>query len=159
MSGAGATLGGNLTVQSLQGSSGATPAATLSGNLDLGTYFSGGAAGTWVVALRCFSIQDTQIPNVATDLILSATITGPASTAIMQTDGGTLRLTGNNSAWAGQYLVQGGGMIEVGSNTALGSGTLSRQNNSLIVAGFGGPRTLANTFSLDSKRQSSQAPT
>src|SRR5690606_4669746 len=40
------TLGGNLTLNAFQGSSGATPAATISGKLDLGTFFSGAGGGT-----------------------------------------------------------------------------------------------------------------
>src|SRR5262249_42871985 len=41
------TMGGNLTVNNFQGSSGVTPAATISGGtLDLGTFFSGGGAGS-----------------------------------------------------------------------------------------------------------------
>jgi autotransporter-associated beta strand protein len=151
MTGAGVLeLGGNLTVQTFQGSSGATPPATISGNLNLGTFFSGGAAGTALGVTRRFAVQDTQNPNIATDLILSANITGSSDVSITQTDGGTIRLTGNNAAWAGEYLVQSAGTIEVGSNTALGSGLFSPQNNAVVLRAFGGSRTLANTISLDS---------
>jgi fibronectin-binding autotransporter adhesin len=144
------TLGGTVTMLTFQGSSGATPAATISGNLDLGTFFSGGGAGTGAGVSRRFNINDTQIPNVAADLIISADITGASDVSITHAGGGTLRLTGNNAAWSGPYMMQGGGVLELGSDTALGSGLFSTQNNGLIVRPFGGSRTIANPISLDS---------
>ena len=119
------TLGGNLTVNTFQGTSGATPAATIGGSLDLGTFFSGGAAGAGVGATRTFAVNDTQLTNIATDLTISANITGAADVSRSPArGGGTLRLTGNNSGMAGPFILNGG-IIEIGSNTALGTGLLS----------------------------------
>ena len=143
------TLGGNLTLQQFQGSSGATPAATISGNLDLGTFFSGGAAGNGAGASRTFSIADTQLQHIATDLLISANITGTSDVAITHTGAGTLQLAGNNSSWGGPYIMTGGGVLELASNTALGGGLVSLQNNGNILRAIGASRTVSNPLSLD----------
>lgn len=143
------TLDGNLTLSAVAtgGTSGASPAATISGNLNLGTFFSGGAAATGFGGTRTINIADTQLPDVAADLIISANISGAADVSITRTGAGTLRLSGNNT-FAGPFLWNGG-IIEAESNTAFGTGLLSAQNNGNVLVGIGGPRTLANAVSLD----------
>jgi len=58
------TLGGNaITVNAFQGSSGATPAATIDGGtVNLGTLFSGGGGSTW----KTINVNDTQLNRSVT---------------------------------------------------------------------------------------------
>ena len=140
------TLGGaSLTVNGFQGSSGLSPAATITGGtLDLGTFYSGAGGGI----TKTFTINDTQLGNVATDLTVSANIVGAADISVSKTGGGTLRLSGNNSGLTGPFLMNGG-IIEVGHDSAFGTGLVSLQNDGNVLRAVGGSRTIANTISLD----------
>ncbi|HTN75483.1 MAG TPA: autotransporter-associated beta strand repeat-containing protein, partial [Pirellulaceae bacterium] len=139
------TLGGaSLTLSQFQGSSGASPAATIAdGTLDLGTFYSGAGGGF----TKTFAISDTQIANVATDLNISARIVGDANASVTMTGSGTLQLGGNNS-FAGPFL-QTNGIVEVASNTAFGSGLISLQNSANVLRPIGAARTISNPISLD----------
>ena len=144
------TMGGNLTVNNFQGSSGVTPAATISGGtLDLGAFFSGGAAGSGVGTSRTITVNDTQLTNLAADLTISANITGGSAVGITRRGGGTLRLSGNNT-YAGPTILIDGGIMEIGTDTPFGTGLLSLQNNNTTFLSVGGAHTIPNTVSLDS---------
>ena len=77
-------LGGSgLTVSASAqgGTSGLSPAATIvDGVLDLGTFFSGSGGGL----NKNFNIGDTQIANIATDLLISANIVGNADVQLLK---------------------------------------------------------------------------
>jgi autotransporter-associated beta strand protein len=60
------TMLGDIAVSSTADSSGASPAARISGNLNLGSFFSG-AGG---VATRTINVGDTATPNIAADLVV-----------------------------------------------------------------------------------------
>lgn len=153
MTGAGTlTLGGNITVSNFQGSSGVTPAATISGNLDLGSFFSGGPAGNGAGAVRTISVADTQLGNIATDLHISATISDASSpgVGIIYAGGGTLRLSGANT-FTGPF-VHTAGILELGSSSGVGFGPLGTGLFSVtgaFVKSVGGARTVNNPFSID----------
>lgn len=136
-------LGGlNLTLNQFQGSSGVTPSATIAdGTFDLGTFFSGAGGGV----VKSFAINDTQLPNIAADLTISANITGTADIGVTKTGGGTLVLSGNNT-FAGPFS-NTNGIIGVGSNNAFGSGLLSLTGGTLRAVGA--DRTIPTTVSLD----------
>ncbi|HTN77821.1 MAG TPA: autotransporter-associated beta strand repeat-containing protein, partial [Pirellulaceae bacterium] len=147
------TLGGNITVNNSLGSSGASPAATIGGKLDLGTFFSGGAAGSGQGVTRTFNINDTQHANLATDLNITAVISGDLS--ITKTGTGTLRLSGANT-FTGPFILNSPNnsysIVEVANNAAFGTGLVSLQqqgNNSIALRAIGGARTIANTLSFD----------
>lgn len=139
-------LGGqSLTVNTMQGSSSAAPAATVSGGtFAIGSFFSGASGGVQ----KSIVVNDTQLTNVATDLNFSANLTGAADINLMKTGAGTLRLTGNNSGLSGAFLMAGG-IIEIGSDNAFGSGLLSLQNDANALRTLGGARTIANPVSFD----------
>jgi len=136
-----ATLGA-ITVNAFQGSSGVSPAATIAnGTLNLDPLFSGGAALTHKV----ITVNDTQLNNVAADLVISANITGGAGVQFEKNGGGTLRLSGNNTYSGNTVLTTG--IVEVGSDTAFGTGLLSFAG--VTLSAFGGNRTVSNSLSLD----------
>lgn len=137
------TFGGStLTVNGFQGSSGVAPAATLAdGFFNLGSHFSGTGGG----AFKALNVNDTQLNNVAPDLIMSANITGAVDIGWNKGGGGTLVLSGNNT-YAGPATM-GGGIVGVGSNSAFGTGLLALQASTLRA--FGGDRSISNTFSID----------
>ncbi|MCB1090353.1 MAG: autotransporter-associated beta strand repeat-containing protein, partial [Verrucomicrobiae bacterium] len=151
----GATLtmqGATLTVNGQQGSSGLSPAATIQGGtFDLGTFESTGGIAAVISGggtTKSFVINDTQLANVATDLIISADIVGGPEISITRSGGGTLRLSGDNGGLTGPYLMTNG-ILELGSDTALGTGLVAFQNSANIVKAVGGPRVLSNEISLD----------
>ncbi len=129
------TLEGNLTVnRTFTGSSGFTPAATISGNLNLGT------------VSRTFTINDTDPHADAafqSDLEISANISGAAGVDLIKNGTGYMSLSGNNN-FAGNFYASGG--LGIGSDTALGQGVVSLN---AIVSAEGGNRTIANQISLD----------
>ncbi len=146
------TLGGNLTVNGFQGSSGLSPAATISstvaGQLNMGDLADGGQIGVLTGTVRTITINDTQIANIATDLDISANVTGAAHTGISKVGGGTLRLGGNNTI-AGPF-VWNNGIIEVNSNNAFGSALIALQSDGgNTLRAIGGTRTIANAISVD----------
>src|SRR5262249_61040371 len=67
------SLLGDVTVNNFQGSSGASPAASISGKLDLGSFFSGSSGG---VPTRTFTVNDTALFSLNPDLIVSANVSG-----------------------------------------------------------------------------------
>jgi autotransporter-associated beta strand protein len=136
-------MDGNLTLTAYQGTNGQSPAATISGKLDLGTFFSGGTG----ITTRTFLVNESSSPNIATDLIISAVISGTSDISITKTGAVTLRLTGANT-YAGPTILNGaGGLVEVGNNAAFGTGLVS--NVSTFLSAFGGARTVANRISVD----------
>lgn len=147
------TLGGNLALNTFnQGSSGATPAATITssvaGQFNLGDLATGGQVGVLTGTVRTFTINDTQLTNIATDLDISANITGLASTGISKVGAGTLRLSGNNT-FAGPFIWNNG-LIEVNSNSAFGTGLIALQSDGgNTLRAVGGTRTISNPISVD----------
>ncbi|WP_254512258.1 autotransporter-associated beta strand repeat-containing protein [Anatilimnocola floriformis] len=134
--------GAALTLNGFQGSSGVTPAATISnGTFDLGSYFSGAGGGL----VKTFTVNDTQLGNVAADLVISANITGAADIGINKAGGGTLVLSGNNTL-AGPVALTAG-IVGIGSNNAFGTGIVSLQGSTLRA--FGADRTVPTPVSLD----------
>ena len=95
--------------------------------------------------LKTINVNDTQINNIATDLTISALITGASDVSVTKIGGGTLQLSGANT-FSGPFLMNGG-IAEIGNNAAFGVGLLSLQNTVLVAVG--GARTVANTVSLD----------
>src|SRR5262249_14240033 len=115
----------NLTVAApVPGTSGASPAALISGNLNLGTFFSGAAAnpsgGTaGGVATRTIQVNETALFNLNPDLIISANISGASNVSLTKAGTGTLLLSGNNTYQGATRHTAG--FIDVGSNTAFGN--------------------------------------
>jgi len=153
------TLGGaSITLNAFQGSSGSSVPATISGGtIDLGEFFSGAGGGL----NKTITVNDTQLPNVAPDLHISANIVGDPLVSLVQAGTGTLRLSGDNSGLTGPYIMAGGGIVEVAMSTtsgyeAFGSGLLSLQNGANVVKAVLDPlelpstvRKISNTISLD----------
>jgi fibronectin-binding autotransporter adhesin len=138
------TLGGSVTLSSAEGSSGASPAAVISGNLDLGSLgsFSGGSSA---ITTRVFSIGDTALANVASDLTISATISGSSGISLSKSGTGTLTLTGANTYASSTIL--SAGVVEVGNSSAFGAGLLSLDGATLRAVN--GAQTLANPVTID----------
>ena len=119
MTGAGTlSLLGDVTVSGFQGSSGASPAATISGKLDLGVSFTG-AGGT---TQRNFNIGDTALGNIDPDLIISAVVSGVSYQTLTKSGGGTLLLSGANT-YAGQTRITAG-VLDIGNDKAFGNSSL-----------------------------------
>src|SRR5262249_35476062 len=102
-------------------------------------------------ATKTFNIGDTQtiagLGNVATDLAISANITGTSDVSITKIGSGTLRLSGANT-FSGPFIMNNG-IVEIGSNSALGTGLVSLQNNANVLRAVGASRTLSNPIGLD----------
>ncbi len=150
----GATLtmqGSTLTVNGFQGSSGVSPTSTIiDGTFNIGTLESTSGIAAVIAggsASKFFVINDTQVANMATDLHISANIVGASDVSITRSGGGTLRLSGNNSALTGPYIMNGG-IDEIASNNAYGTGVVSLQNDGNTLKAVGA-RTLANTIHLN----------
>ncbi len=126
------------------GSSGVSPAATITGNVDLGTLYSGVGGATQA---RQFIVGDSQTPDIAADLVISANVTG-GNIQLEKIGVGTMRLSGSNTYTGATVL--SGGFLELGGNSALGTGLLSIQgaSNPGLIA-VGGNVTLQNNVSLD----------
>ena len=132
-----------------QGSSGASPEAVISGNLDLGAYFSGISGG---VSTRTIAVYDTALFNLNPDLTISANISGASYMSLSKTGAGTLRLTGNNTYQGVTRLTAG--VVDMGSDTAFGnSSQVSISGGTIrpVSSGVGDPgdRTLSNPLSVD----------
>ena len=146
--------GSALTLNGFQGSSGATPAATIQdGTFNLGPIFSGAGGGL----TKTFTINDSQLANIATDLNISANITGAPDVSITRTGFGTLQFSGNNT-YQGPLIftsanAAGTMVMEVGSNSAFGTGLISLQTgNANALPTFkavGGARTISTPLSID----------
>jgi autotransporter-associated beta strand protein len=136
------TLGGNLTVTGAEGTTGQSPAATISGFLDLGSLsgFSGGSTNT----TRTFTINDTSRLSMASDLTISAVISGSSAISLTRAGAGTLTLTGANT-YAGTTLLTAG-LTEIGNSTAFGSGTVVISAAQLDAVG--GAQTVANSIEI-----------
>ena len=108
---------------------GPTGNPTTPGNLDLGN------------APRTFTV--TASAPVTNSLDITANIVN-ASGALSLTKAGTgnLVLSGNNTYSGGSYI--NAGFIGIGSNTALGTGTVYSGASDYLVVG--GPQTLSNNF-------------
>ena len=87
------SLLGDVTVNGSQGSSLISPAAVISGKLDLGSFFSG-AGGT---ATRTFAINDSVLSSQSPNLEISAVISGAANVSLSKTGTGNLMLSGTNT--------------------------------------------------------------
>ncbi|HEY5314965.1 MAG TPA: autotransporter-associated beta strand repeat-containing protein, partial [Pirellulales bacterium] len=156
-----------ITVNDNEGTNPVTsPAATISGNIDLGNpgdYFSGGALGLqepshyFVVNSGAIQTMTTAV-NPATgtvegaDLWISAKITGAADESITKEGAGTLLLTGNNTYQGSTILLAG--YTAIGSNTAFGNGgTVSLAGGTLTTYSANPasptPITISNPISLD----------
>lgn len=86
-----------------------------------------------------------------TTLVSGDILASTSDPLVVTKDGsGTLRLTGNNSQIDGRFVLNEG-TVEVGSNTALGSGSGSDAIiiNGGRVAGFGGDRTLDENYTIN----------
>ncbi|QDU29791.1 Hemolysin, chromosomal [Anatilimnocola aggregata] len=139
------SLGGNLTLTGLlQGTSGASPAATISANVNLGPLFSGASGHVE----RTITVNDTQLTDVGADLIISGVISGPADIQMVKAGGGTLRLTGNNTYLGGTVI--NGGITEIGHDNAFGATTSPLSFVSGQLSAFGAARNVDNPFSYES---------
>ncbi|MDX1948077.1 MAG: autotransporter-associated beta strand repeat-containing protein, partial [Pirellulaceae bacterium] len=143
------SLGGNVTLTGgFQGSSGASPAATITANVDLGPLFSGGTGGTIGHVERTFTIGDSQLTDVAADLVISGVISGAADIQMVKAGAGTLRLTGNNTYLGGTLI--NGGITEIGHDNAFGASTSTLSFVSGQLAAFGAARNIDNPFAHES---------
>ncbi len=115
---------GDITTNTFQGSSGASPAARISGNLNLGSFFSG-AGG---VATRTIAVNDTALFSLNPDLVIDANISGGPQVSLSKTGAGTLMLSGNNTYQGATRLTAG--VTDIGRDGAFG--------NSSMVAVSGG---------------------
>jgi fibronectin-binding autotransporter adhesin len=136
--------GASLTVNAFQGSSPASPAATISGKFDLGTFFSGAGGGT----TKTFNINNTALASVDADLIINAHISGSADVSLTRTGAGAITFAGNNT-YAGPTILNATGVTGIASNTAFGTGLLSVQGTGNILRAVSEPQMLANAFSID----------
>ena len=149
------TLGGSLTANEANGTSGDSPPATISGYLDLGSLssFSGGTTSN---TTRTFSINDNSgRGDLESTLTISAVISGAAATSLTRTGAGTLTLTGANT-YAGPTVLTAG-LTEIGNSTALGSGTVAIET--AVLDAVGGPQTVANPIEIDGTPNSGAAIT
>ena len=129
--------GPTLTVNGFQGSSPATPPATISGGtFDLGGFFGGGGGGV----TKTFAINNTAYGSVDQDFIISANITGGPEISLTKTGAGVLTLSGNNT-YQGPTLLTAG-IVRIGSDSAFGTGDLSLLGSVLRATGV--PRTVSN---------------
>ncbi|HEY5314876.1 MAG TPA: autotransporter-associated beta strand repeat-containing protein, partial [Pirellulales bacterium] len=119
------TLVGDLTETTTNANNIQSP-GTISGNLNLGS------------AARTFTIN--HFSGLPYDLIISANISGAAGVDLNKAGTGNLLLSGNNT-YAGQTFVAAG-EIAVGSNSALGTGSLYLSGGSLLADS--GPQTISN---------------
>jgi autotransporter-associated beta strand protein len=122
------------------------------------------------LALTLGAAQTWTVTNADTTLAVNGVITGTAGTGLVQAGAGTLTLTGDNAPFQGGVTLTGG-ILSVGSNTALGTaaanlngGTLEASTavslanlitvgNPTVVGGsnnitFAGPLTLSSGASL-----------
>jgi autotransporter-associated beta strand protein len=74
------------------------------------------------------------------------TVSSTASSGTLTLNSGRVIISGDNSAFAGLATSVGGSTLGIGSNTALGGGTLSLNIGSFYAAG--GNRTISNPISL-----------
>jgi len=121
-----ANLGGNVTASA----TGNPLGASLTGNVSLGA------------ANRTFTVGDSI--NAPTDLLVSATLSGTGG--LIKAGAGRLDLTAANTHSGANTL--SAGTLGLGSNTALGTNSLTLTSGTLIA--IGGPRTLANNLVFSS---------
>jgi fibronectin-binding autotransporter adhesin len=139
------TLGGGVTLSSAEGSSGASPAAVISGKLDLGSLssFSGGASA---ITTRVFNVGDTALTNMASDLTISAVISGSSGISLSKSGAGTLTLTGANN-YTGSTILSAG-TVEIGNSSAFGNNGLVSLDSANLRA-VNGAQTIANPITID----------
>ena len=131
---------GDVTVNGFQGSSGASPAALIAGKLDLGTFFSG-AGGSFT---RNFNVNDTALASLNPDLIISANVSGAANVSLSKNNTGTLLLSGANT-YAGATRMTAG-VLDIGSNTALGNTSLFAMSGGFLRAVDAGDNPAARSI-------------
>jgi len=137
--------GASLTLTGAQGSSPASPPATISGKLDLGSFFSGSGGGL----TKTFNIGNSALASVDADLVINADISGTADVSLTRSGAGALTLAGNNT-YAGPTILTATGVTRIASDSAFGTGLLSIQNNGVVLRATYAPRTVTNLVSLDS---------
>jgi fibronectin-binding autotransporter adhesin len=139
------TIGGLVT---LVGGSITTGTGTFTLNNNL-TY---NAAGTSVISgqlnlggtARTFTVNNGLFDD---DLVIDATISHTGSGGIIKAGAGTLRLNADNTASSAGTTTLSAGILALGHNNALGSGTLNVTGATTLWAA-GGPRTIANAITL-----------
>lgn len=125
-------------------------ALTFTGATSSVMYFSGANAVTNTISnnivLNTPLLQMTSGTDSTRKLILSGNISGTGGIAKAFTFD-TLRLTGNNTFEGGIQVNRG--TLEIGSNTALGTGALALSTaNSAGITAYGGARSLTNALKL-----------
>src|SRR5207237_916049 len=110
------SLLGDVTVNNFQGSSGASPAARISGKLDLGSFFSGGSGA---VATRTITVNDTALFSLNPDLVIDAAVGGGPQVSLSKAGAGTLLLSGANTYQGATRLAAG--VVDIGSDSAFGA--------------------------------------
>src|SRR4029079_160731 len=138
-----------------------TPAARISGNLELGTLFSGSGGS----ATHTITIIGRSVASIAPALIIDATISGGTAaspTSLTKAGGGTLMLAATNTYTGATRIAAG--VVDIANNSAFGS------VSNLVAIGTAAPgeaspgaailravdssdapaaRTIANPISLD----------
>ncbi len=141
------SLLGNVTVTSLEGSSGASPAATIGGvgNLDLSQFFSG-AAGA---ATHTFTVAQSALASINPALNISANITGSTAGSFTKAGPGTIELSGSNSYNGPTFLTAG--TVEFTNSTAFGNASSSSAVVSVGTVTLWpiNAATISNVLSLD----------
>src|SRR5581483_11493076 len=134
------SLLGDVTVNTFQGSSGLSPAARVSGNLNLGAFFSGaGGANT-----RTFTVNDTALFSLNPDLVVSANVSGVSNVSLTKAGGGTLLLSGNNTYQGATRMTAG--FLDLGTDTALGNTSLLAISGGALRAVDPSDNPAARTF-------------
>ncbi|HEX3356606.1 MAG TPA: autotransporter-associated beta strand repeat-containing protein [Tepidisphaeraceae bacterium] len=129
------TLNAKLGIQSLRfGTSGTSVTVGGTGQLGIGasglTVDSGAAANT--LSLATVSLDANQVwTNNSTNLLtVSSAVTGPGGLTVMGGGSGPILFSGNNS-YAGGTTISTGGVLRLGSSTALGAGSLTMAGGTL----------------------------
>lgn len=141
---------GNITVNGnlLAGSNTAlgTGALTMNNGSLLGVAENSAALANNIVVASGATVtfQSADIAN--RNLNLNGTLSGSGNITVAGS-GSIVGLHGENSGYSGQ-ITSNGARIQVGSNTALGTGALVMNNGSWLTASAAGSRTLANNITV-----------
>lgn len=147
--------GTSITVTDLNGTSAATPAAVIAGNLDLSSLFSGGeTVSNGAGVYHQINVPQQALPDYeVAGLNITANISGTAAYGLEKIGAGDLQLSGNNT-YAGPTVLNNG-LTDVASNTAFGNGVgmVEFQNNNPSIRAVGGAVSLANPVEMDGSSQ------
>lgn len=105
------------------------------------------------------STQTFSITSGGTFVINGVISESGAGTKISKTGGGTLTLFGNNSYTGGTSIAASGGTIAIGSDTALGTGTLTFATGTALQSADANARTISNVWAIGTTQTFGSATT